>query len=99
MLSAQHHMLLKKLEELLRLGTLTPTDRVETGTFLCLTHDTPFGQAYTQVAFDSMPPELASGLKGAKKGDMIGLIRVIAVYDIWPSVENREIPPVKVFDN
>jgi hypothetical protein len=99
MLTPQHDILLKKLEELLRTGILTKTDRVASGTFVCLTQETPFGLAYHQGPVDTMPADLYQTLKDAKVGDRIGSIKVIAIYDIWAVDWENRTPPVKAFDN
>jgi len=99
MFSPQHHALLEKLKKCLEAGDLTPTDRVGFGTFVCITHMTPFGMAYTQCQFEELPFELAAALNGKAKGDKIGPIKIVAVFDTWPEMDAKQAPTGQVFDN
>jgi hypothetical protein len=85
--------LLAKLKEQLAQGNLTPTDKIEFGTFICLTQATPYGMAYHQSVFEQLPIKLAESLHGKMKGDKIGDLKIVAVFDIWPeNTVKREAP-------
>jgi hypothetical protein len=57
------------------------------------------GLGYNQLAYDDLPCGIAELLNGKSKGDKIGTLKVVAVYDVWPEMEKRSRPPVQVFDN
>jgi hypothetical protein len=99
MLHPVHHAMLKKLEQSLRDGDLTPTNEVGPGTFVCFTQTTPAGLYYHQGEIDATMPHLAKALYGTRVGEKIGEFKIVAVYDVWPVMEKRNKPPVQVFDN
>jgi len=98
MLHPQHAALLEKLKKSLAKGDMTPTDKVGPGTFVCVTEATPMGMGYNQLAYDDMPFGIAELLDGKRKGDKVGTLKIVAVYDVWPAMETKR-PPVQVFDN
>lgn len=90
MLHPTHAAMLKALEKDIRNGTITPTDRVGPGTLLCVTQATPHGMAYHQLAFDSAPPEWSKVLIGTVKGEKLGDMKIVAIFDIWPEMPRKK---------
>ena len=100
MLHPAHAALLEVLKNDLAKGDLTPTDKVGPGTFVCMTQATPFGMAYNQISFEQLPPPIAEAINGQSKGFKFGDLKVVAIFDIWPSLRKKaRRVPVKVFDN
>lgn len=83
MLNPQVETMLANLKNAMEVGVLTPTNKAECGTLVCVTQKTPQGIAYDQLLFDSLPLTMQAGLKGREKGTMHGGFKIVAVYDIW----------------
>lgn len=99
MLHPQVASQLEKLSKEIKAGNLTPAETVGPGTFICFTQATPFGMAYAQAPYDTAPLHVAELLKGRKKGEKVGDLKIVAVFDMWPEMEGTKAPPVQVFDN
>jgi len=90
--------LIKNLEKLLRKGDLTPTDKIDVGTFVCMTANMgPFGMSYNQMLFDTMNEKDKQLLKGKKKGEKIGHLKIVAIFNVWDE-EKKEVPPAEEVD-
>lgn len=76
--------LLKKLETLVREEILTPTERVEAGTFVCFREKLSHGGfGYHQFTFEDIPKHFQKEFLHSKKGDEIGPLKILAVFDVW----------------
>lgn len=76
--------LLKRLEKLVREDILTPTERVEAGTFVCFRENMGDGRfGYHQFPFENIPAAFQKEFLHSKKGDEIGPLKILAVFDVW----------------
>lgn len=98
MLNPQMALMLEKLEDLLRKDMITPSNEIESGTFLCMTEKHPHGILYHQCAFDDLPKDWQKLLMGKPKGYSFGAVKVVAIFEFWPNLKDlmkQEAPPSK----
>lgn len=76
--------LLSKIENLVSLGVITPTRRIDLETLVCFTEKTPQGNAWHQYIFEQLPKELAPHFLGRSIGDSFMNFKIVAAFDIWP---------------
>lgn len=76
-------MLLKALQRLILDGTLTKAKCVDEQTFVCFSNETVVGKQYTQSQFEELPKVWKELLQYRTAGEIIGPVKVLAVFDIW----------------
>jgi hypothetical protein len=87
--------LLEKLKIAIRSGALTPTNKVDAGTFVCLKETNNKGEItnYWQAVYEALPYQFQTSLKDKTKGhtvtsvDGCRIYKVIAIFDSWNEEE------------
>lgn len=75
---------LKKLEDEMRYGTLTPTTYADEETIVCFTEVVKEGIAYHQGPFEVIRLDLRAAFRSQKKGFVVGAFKIVAIFDKWP---------------
>lgn len=86
---------LEALKNCMRDGTLTPGSHVDAETFVCFSEQTATGIVYHQHVFDTLPEPIRNALKHRTRGERIGPVKILAIFDCW-SPESEALKPATI---
>lgn len=86
--------LLECLKKCILNGTFTKAQCVDDQTFICVKYNDASGLHYVQYTFEQLPKEWQDILKYRKAGEVIGHLKILAVFDIWPDAIDLQLPTI-----
>lgn len=81
---------LENLKNSIESGELTPATCVNYQTLICVIETTTLGKTYHQFFFEDIPESNKDLIYGLKKGEKVGNLKIIGIYDHWPVEKKKQ---------
>lgn len=98
MVHKQNKAVLEFISNLIKEDRLSVAQKIGEGTIACLSEETASGTVLQAFNFHEIPENFRHDFEDKAKGETIGRFKVVAVYELWPTVKKPKSVSKQLFN-